>query len=177
LLNNVFSANWAGSFSGGVVSGITTADAQPWDMGNVDTPGSLLSPKSSVLQTTQGVQADPTNVVTGTFSFVDPYDVTVNVLASRLYPAFRQAVIVAEILPITLMGNYHLARANVSAGTPASPAFGKGAANLQVQWGGGFNYTVPAPGLDIDGNPRPTPSRPTGKGYDAGSDQLTSTTP
>ena len=45
-----------------------------------------------------------------------------NILASRTYPAFRQSVIVAELLPPSLMGNYHLAAA-----TPASPARGLGA--------------------------------------------------
>ena len=38
---------------------------------------------------------------------------TVNILASRTYPAFRQAVIVAELLPPSLMGDYHLAPADV----------------------------------------------------------------
>jgi len=100
--------------------------------------------------------------------FKSNYDVTVNVLASRTYPAFRQSVIVAEILPPRLMGDYHL-------GTGSS-ARGAGAASASVIWGSTFTYSVPAPPVDIDGDVRPTV---TGTGsnrtsrYDAGSDQMT----
>ena len=131
LLNNVFNDNRAGSFDGGLVTGITAADANPWDMGNADHPtASALSPRNSVLQTVVGTDVDSANpsatnnTLTSSVPFVDPYDLTVNVLASRLYPAFRQAVIVAEILPITLMGNYHLKDAT-------SPAWGRGASERQ----------------------------------------------
>ncbi|HKC27703.1 MAG TPA: hypothetical protein VKB75_06795, partial [Jatrophihabitans sp.] len=100
--------------------------------------------------------------------FVSEYNVTVNVLASRSYPAFRQSVIVAEILPPKLMGDYHLAA--------GSSARGVGALSTLVNLGGALHYTVSAPALDIDGDARPTV---TGSGqnqtrrYDAGSDQMT----
>jgi len=172
LLNNVFWDNRAGSFSGGFVTGIggTLPDGTPggvnnWDMGVLDVPGALLEPVSSVIQTTTGTLASPTNVVSNDPGLVSPYDVTVNVLASRMYPAFRQAVIVAQQLPPSLMGNYHLL-------SSASPAYGLGAARTTVRWGpggGGWVYQVSAASPDIDGQPRPS-LRPTR--YDAGSDQL-----
>ncbi|HZC72717.1 MAG TPA: hypothetical protein VE442_18610, partial [Jatrophihabitans sp.] len=93
--------------------------------------------------------------------FVGQYDVTVNILASRSYPAFRQAMIVAEILPPSLMGDYHLGA--------GSSARGAGVASTQVTWGTGgnpFRYTVNAATPDVDGDARPTSGR-----YDAGSDQ------
>ncbi len=72
----------------------------------------------------------------------------------------------AEILPPSLMGDYHLA------GT-SSPAYGKGAASTQVAWGPGatgWRYTVASPATDIDGDRRPSLAA---SRYDAGSDQLT----
>jgi hypothetical protein len=118
-----------------------------------------------VIQSTTGIASSPTNVVTDTPGLAAPYDVTVNVLASRMYPAFRQAVIVSQLLPPSLLGNYHLAGVT-------SPARGLGAASTVVRWGPaptGWNYTVSAPHVDIDGQARP--STPSGR-YDAGSDQL-----
>ncbi|MDQ1541012.1 MAG: large repetitive protein, partial [Actinomycetota bacterium] len=174
LFNNVFWDNRAGSFSGGWVYGIanTLPDGSAdtivnWDMGVVDVSGALLNPTNSVLQTTQGTTGDASN------SSVDPgfkaqYDVTVNVLASRSYPAFRQSVIVAELLPPTLMGDYHLAA------TPPSSARGLGKASTTVTWGTSttpITFVVNAPTPDIDGDVRPggTTLNPR---YDAGSDQL-----
>ncbi|MCU1659228.1 MAG: pectin lyase-like protein [Pseudonocardiales bacterium] len=180
LLNDVFWDNRAGSFSGGYVYGIAgtlpdgTADTiNHWDMGVVDVPGALLDPTHSVVQVSDGTTGDASN------SGIDPgfaaqYDVTVNILAARTYPAFRQAVIVAELLPPSLMGDYHLAT-----GSPASSARGLGAASVPVSWGTGtnpFTYTVSAPSSDIDGQPRPTVTGPANnrvRRYDAGSDQMT----
>ena len=173
LLNNVFSDNRAGSFDGGTVSGIgatPTDSVNNWDMGVLDVPGALLSPLNSVLQTTTGINPSPTNTITSSPGFVSPYDVSVNILASRTNPAFRQALIVAQLLPPSLMGDYHLA-----AGPPDSPARGRGAASTTVRWGtptSGWTYTVLAPPADIDGEPRPTPVGLSSR-YDAGSDQMT----
>jgi hypothetical protein len=170
----VFWDNRAGAFSGGYVTGIggTLPNGTPntigrWDMGNADTPGPLLAPTNSVLQTATGVAPDATNS-TADPRLQDPYDVSVNVLASRAYPAFRQAIIVTEILPPNLMGDYHLAT-----GTPVSSARGRGAASVPTVWGTGFlpfRYTVSAPTPDIDGERRPTLNTTR---YDAGSDQMT----
>ncbi|TDU83304.1 SdrD B-like protein [Kribbella voronezhensis] len=180
LLNDVFWDNRAGSFGGGWVYGIggqlpdgTANSVNNWDMGVADVPGALLTPTHSVLQDETGSAPDPSNS-TADPRFVSPYEVTVNVLAVRSYPAFRQAAIVAQLLPPSLMGDFH-----VATGTPTTPARGLGAASAVVRWGTpttGFSYTVPAPSPDIDGQPRPTV---TGvfplqqRRYDAGSDQMT----
>lgn len=174
ILNDVFWDNRAGNFLGGFVYGIadTLPDGSPdtinnWDMGVTDGSG-LLSPLNSVIQTTTGIVSSPTNAVTDTPGLVAPYDVTVNVLASRMNPAFRQAVIVAQILPPSLMGDYHLA-------SSASPAWGLGALRTTVVWGTTgpvgqrFSYTVSAPNRDIDGDTRPSRIRAR---FDAGSDQF-----
>jgi hypothetical protein len=180
VLNDVFSDNRAGTFDGGTVTGITAADASWWDMGASDGSGTI-DPVSSVLQA-----GDSSSVygadATGNVAVADPvpstlfaktYDVSVNVLGLRTYPAFRQAVIIAELLPPTLMGDYHLA------GT-GSAAYGAGRASTVVNWGTfsptranpnrwlGWSYTVTAPTPDIDGDPRPGRL---GR-HDAGSDQL-----
>ncbi|MFK4087734.1 hypothetical protein ACI2LF_26725 [Kribbella sp. NPDC020789] len=176
LLNNVFWDNRAGSFSGGYVYGIggqlpdgTPNSVNNWDMGAADVPDALLTPTHSVLQDATGTVPDATNSADDP-RFVSPYEVSVNILAVRSYPAFREAVVVAQLLPPDLMGDFHLAT-----GTPVSAARGLGAANTVVRWGAGvtgFSYTVAAPSPDIDGQPRPTV---TGlqRRYDAGSDQMT----
>jgi len=174
LLNNVFWDNRAGSFSGGYVYGIggTLPDGSPnsvnnWDIGVADVSGALLAPTHSVIQTPTGTTNDPSNSGADP-GFVANYDVSVNILASRTYPAFRQAAIVAELLPLELMGNYHLA-----AGPPSSSARGLGVASVSANWGS-WSIVATAPAQDIDGDARPTV---TGSGpsqqrrYDAGSDQ------
>ncbi|MGW6194655.1 hypothetical protein ACWF0M_00775 [Kribbella sp. NPDC055110] len=176
LLNDVFWDNRAGSFSGGYVYGIggqlpdgTANSVNNWDMGAADVPGALLTPTHTVLQDLTGTAPDATNASVDP-GFVSPYEVAVNILSVRTYPAFREAVVVAELLPPDLMGDFHLATA-----TPASSARGLGAANTVVRWGtaaNGFSYTVTAPSPDIDGQPRPTGAG-TQRRYDAGSDQMT----
>ncbi len=168
LLNDVFWDNRAGTFQGGWVFGISNKlpdgssdTVNNWDMGIVGDPG-LLHPVGSVIQTTQGTDGGETTTVTDTPGLKDPYDVSVSVLASRTYPAFRQAAIVTELLPPTLLGDYHLT------GT-TSAAYGRGVASTTVAWGAGlfgWQQTVFAPTRDIDGQARPTLRR-----YDAGSDQ------
>ncbi|WP_344115017.1 hypothetical protein [Kribbella alba] len=178
LLNDVFWDNRAGYFSGGYVYGIggklpdgTDNSVNTWDMGTTDVPGALLTPTYSVLQDETGVAPDASNSTVDP-GFVSPYEVSVNILAVRSYPAFREAVIVAQLLPPDLMGDFHLATA-----TPASSARGRGAASTRVGWGStpttGFFYTVAAPSPDIDGQPRPTVTGIFQRRYDAGSDQMT----
>ncbi|HEX3003696.1 MAG TPA: IPT/TIG domain-containing protein, partial [Angustibacter sp.] len=173
LLNNVFWDNRAGSYSGGYVYGIggqlpdgSANDVNNWDMGVADVDGALLTPVNSVLQTTQGVDVGTTNVLSNDPGFKDPYEVTVNILAARGYPAFRQAAIVAELLPPHLQGDYHLTG-------PTSPAYGLGTDFTTVAWDSrpnGWHYAVTAPSRDIDGDVRPSPAP--ALRYDAGSDQL-----
>jgi len=119
IMNDVFWDNRAGSINGvGGVSGITAADANPWDMGAADLSG-LLSPINSVIQTADGTDGGSATTLSNDPLFVAPYDVAVNILPLRTYPGFRQAVIVALIVPPSLMGNYHLLNAT-------SPAYGRG---------------------------------------------------
>ncbi len=170
LLDNVFSDNRAGTFDGGSVTGITAADANYWDLGASDGSGPL-TPLSTVLQdgdTSSFIDnpASAGNRYTTDPKFVSPYDISVNILNLRTYPAFRQAAIVSELLPPSLLGNYHLANST-------SPAYGAGRASTNVAWGTGSTrvfYTVNAATPDIDGNPRPSPAP--ARRYDAGSDQL-----
>ena len=172
LLNDVFWDNRAGSFNGGTVSGTgatlpggVTDSINTWDMGVVDVPGGLLSPVDSVLQTITGTESSSTNTVTDAPGLAAPYDVSVNILNARTNPAFRQAVIVAQLLPPSLMGDYHL-------GGAGSSAWGRGAASTTVPWGPTAGYTVTAPRFDIDGQARPSGTAVPPVRYDAGSDQL-----
>jgi hypothetical protein len=174
LLDNLFWDNRAGTFTDGAVTGIgvrpdgTDGGVENWDMGMIDTPQGNLSPRGSVIQTTRGTDvtaaAPNTNRITDAVSVKEPFDLTVDVLASRTYPAFRQSTIVAQILPPNLLGDYHLT------GT-GSPAYGAGLASLLVVWGTSSNpafrlqYTVSAPGDDREGDSR-------GPRYDAGADQV-----
>ncbi|MEP7088803.1 MAG: hypothetical protein ABI776_01745, partial [Nocardioidaceae bacterium] len=173
ILDDVFSDNRAGSFSGGWVTGIggtlpdgTANDVNHWDMGLADHSGTL-SPVSSVIQSTDGTDGGTNTTVSDTPGFKDPSTVSVDVLASRTYPAFRQSLIIGELLPPTLSSDYHLTGIT-------SPAYGRGAANSTTAWGTGspgWKYQVSVPATDIDGDKRPQGTTRTPR-YDAGSDQL-----
>ncbi|GAA1974470.1 hypothetical protein GCM10009798_39640 [Nocardioides panacihumi] len=173
LLDNVFNDNRAGAFSGGWVTGIggtlpdgSANDVNVWDMGVVD-GGGTLSPAGSLISSDQGTDGGTSTTIAADAGFKDPSDVFVDVLAARSYPAFRQSLIIGELLPPNLSSDYHLV------GT-GSPAYGRGVASTQVTWGTGllgFRYTVSAPSDDIDGQTRPSGTA-TQPRYDAGSDQL-----
>jgi hypothetical protein len=161
LFNNVFWDNRAGTRGGGTVTGIGIAgDATPvnnWDLGVADS-SQLLSPTSSVLQTTTGTNASPSNVVGADPQVVATYDTSVAFAPWRTNPAFVGAILVAVDLPPNLMGDYHLvATGNPPTGSP-SPAFNLGAAS---------KAGVSAPGEDYDRNPRPQLG-----GFDAGADEV-----
>ncbi|KQU69438.1 IPT/TIG domain-containing protein [Phycicoccus sp. Root101] len=165
LLDDLFWDNRAGSYVGGWVRGIggtlpdgTTNDTNNWDMGVMDLPGAQLHPVNSVLQTTTGTDGGASTRVSANPQLRSPYDLTVDVLAARAYPAFRQAAIVTTKLPLTLLGDYHLANGSV--------AIGAGVASTAGPLPG---TTVVAPGTDIDGRNRPTNP---GRRYDAGSAQF-----
>ena len=178
LLDNVFSDNRAGTFVSGYVYGIggklpdgSTNSVNPWDMGVVGDPG-LLHPVASVLQTLKGTDNGVNVTVTDTPGFKDPSpELDVTILASRTYPAFREAVIVTTLLPPRLRADYHITGST-------SAAYGRGAASTSVTYGTQtiFGITVPwlvtvsAPPLDIDNQARPTRVGSSSR-YDAGSDQ------
>ena len=153
LFDNVFWDNRAGSYLGGRITGLgprpdgTDGGIVQWDMGMVDVPVGQLTPTYSVLQTARGTASDPTVTLSDDPGLRNPYDLVVDVLASRTYPAFRLALITAEVLPPTLTGDYHQTG-------PGTPPYGRGTATKQVVWGTGQNpyqYTVTAPTTDIDG--------------------------
>ncbi len=164
LFNDIFFDNRAGRFSGGWVYGIgahpsgTNNDITTWDMGVADNTSIQLVPTYSVLNSTTGFAASPTNLNSDP-KFVQAYGIGVSVLPSRMYPAFRQAVIVTQILPLGLQGDYHLAS--------GSPARGGGTATKLPAWS---STTVKAPTSDIDGQARPSAGTTR---YDVGSDQMT----
>ena len=87
----------------------------------------------------------------------------VDVLSSRTYPAFKLALITAEVLPPTpdraTTTSPGPAHRRTDEAPPASPWCGAPGQNP-------YGYTVQAPTNDIDGQPRPTAGR-----WDAGSDQ------
>ncbi len=160
--NNIFWDNRAGTRAGSTVTGLgITGDASPistWDMGASDASG-LLSPTSSVLQSSTGTNASPTNQVGVDPAVVATYDASVSFNVWRNNPAFIGAILVAVDVPPTLMGNYHL--------KDTSPAVNAGAASKTVG-----ATTVAAPAFDIDGQPRPA-----GGSYDVGADELGQVTP
>ncbi len=176
LLDDLFWDNRAGTFLDGTVTGIgvlpdgTDGGIQNWDMGMTDTRAGVLTPRGSVIQSTDGTDVTPAalkgNRISDVASVKDPYAVSVDVLASRTYPAFRQSTVIAQILPPNLMGDWHLTGAD-------SPAFNAGIAFLDVVWGTSTNvnnrlqYRVSSPTDDLEGTPRPTGTR-----FDAGADQL-----
>jgi hypothetical protein len=163
----VFYDNRAGSWDGYLVSGIGTlpngynGGINNWDMGSIDVVPSgtqplLLAPTNSVIQTTQGYVASGTNTISSSPGFVSPFDLMVDILPSRTYPAFKQSLISGVLLPPGLTGDYHI--------TAASPANNRATRTAKpAPWG---SYSVSPPTLDIDGQ-----TRPTFGGIDAGSDE------
>ncbi|MFB9236029.1 hypothetical protein ACFFWC_10800 [Plantactinospora siamensis] len=157
--NNIFWDNRAGSWNGVYVSGIGSTDApagdpvRHWDMGSADGVGPL-APTNSILQTTDGTAASPTNRVGVDPQVRSAFSASVTIQASRTFPAFRQAVIVLQNVPLTQMGDYHL----VGAGSPAND-LGVGSRTV-----GGV--VVQAPRTDYDGQAR-SATRP-----DSGADEL-----
>jgi hypothetical protein len=156
MFNNIFWDNRAGTWNGLYVSGVGSPDAPAgdtinhWDMGVADTPGAL-SPTNSILQDGTGTVASPTNKLGVDPLVLTPFATTITVQASRTFPSFRQALIVVENVPPSLMGDYHL--------QGASPAVNMGALN---------KAGIAAPAIDYDGQTRPIP---TGSNLDAGADE------
>ncbi|NJM42111.1 MAG: hypothetical protein HC853_15855 [Anaerolineae bacterium] len=158
LFNNIFYDNRAGTWNGSAVTGIGLAgDPFPinvWDMGVAG--GGLLAPTNSILNSTLGTIASPTNQVNVDPNINIPYNTSVIASPWRGDPNFVNTLIVALDVPGALMGDYHLKDAT-------SPANNTGAAN---------KATVNAPSADIDGN-----GRPSGAGYEIGGDELPGGTP
>ncbi len=175
LFNNIFWDNRAGTWDGNNLTGIggmvwsggtQVPDPTPvnaWDMG---VPGTTaqLSPTNSLLQTEtvnhNDVAASATNVLDADPGVKATFDATVSGLPWRGNPNFVASVIVAQDLPVTIMGDYHLA------GT-SSPAFNAGAASKTVPSYQRPPTTLSAPTTDIDHEVRPAFG-----GVDAGADEI-----
>ena len=159
LFNNIFYNNWAGTNTGGIVTGISSGDANPWDMGSL-TPGILLSPTNSILQSNLGVVASPTNQILNP-NVAATYDIP---MSFTNWGAFVTTTMTTVELPPSLVGNYHLLNSS-------SPAHDSGAASKAVP-----SYQQPpapnlaAPAIDIDNQ-----GRPGGSGFDMGADEVDGT--
>jgi len=170
MLNNVFSDNYAGTYFGGLETGITDADANRWDVGIPDNPQGLrLTMNNSWYQNATDTVSSPTNKVgadsVNAVKVKGDFSIGVNILASRQFPAFRQAAITTAVFPYSLLGQFDLAT--------GSDAIGMGASAMTATWGTTPPFiapvTVTAPPVDLHGATRPTGTR-----YDAGSAQATS---
>ncbi len=166
LFNNVFWDNRAGTWdaAAGMIRGVGSTDllGQPdptpinhWDMG---VPGTAfqLSPTNSILQTEtppdhNDVVSSPTNKPDQDPLVTSTYDASILALPWRGNPNFIANVIVAQDVPVTIMGDYHIS------GT-GSPAFNMGAASKSG---------VSAPTFDIDRQARPALG-----GFDSGADEF-----
>lgn len=156
LFNNIFWDNRAGTRAGTTVTGIgISGDVTPifyWDLGTADGSG-LLSPTNSLLQTSLGTIADPTNLVGPVANpmVISTYDTSIALSVWRNNPNFVGALLVAVEVPPNLLGNYHL--------SSVSPAIDFGAAS---------KAGVSAPPFDYDNQGRPAPGSPT---FDSGADE------
>ena len=147
LFNNIFWDNRAGTRAGTGVTGLSTTDANYWDIGDADGVGTL-APTNSVIQQAAGTHpytASPTNS-TADPTVVTPYDVAVTFNAWRNNPAFLGAIMISADLPPTLMGDYHM--------KAGSPAIDLGAATKAVPSYQQAPATLPAPTSDIDAQTR-----------------------
>lgn len=90
--NNVIWDNRAGAFDGIAIHGISDGDANVWDIGSVDEPGSLVDVRTSVLSSTTGTTGDASNSAVDP-KFASPYTLSVHADARRSFVAFRQTVI------------------------------------------------------------------------------------
>ena len=169
LFNNIFWDNRAGTWNPGtgLISGIgLTGDPAPvnhWDMG---VPGTTfqLAPTNTILQgeTTShnDVVASPTNKVGQDPLVNQTYDASVSALPWRGNPNFVANVIVAQDVPVSIMGDYHLSGTgssayNAGAASKAAPAYQQPPASIA------------APAFDIDNQPRPALG-----GFDSGADEF-----
>ncbi|MEZ4656130.1 MAG: right-handed parallel beta-helix repeat-containing protein [Caldilineaceae bacterium] len=175
LFNNIFYDNRAGTWDGGNIvgiggliwsNGVQVPDPTPanhWDMG---APGTAfqLSPTNSILQTEttnhNDVVASPTNKVDQDPAVVATFDTSVMGLPWRGNPNFVANTIVAQDVPVTIMGNYHLLN-------NTSPAIDMGATSKAAPSYQQPPASIAAPAFDIDNQTRPALT-----GYDSGADEF-----
>ena len=160
LFDNIFSGNLAGTWNGTTVTGIDPANApNDWELGSGDA-GVTLTPTNSIIANPTGFANSPTNKIGSDPLVKAAFGVGVQILTSRTFPSFREAVIVAKSVDPALQGDYHL----VGATSPASRSGAVSKVNPNPPGG-----VVPAPGTDFDGQTRPQP-RPSAP--DIGADEV-----
>ena len=172
--SNLFAGNLAGTWNGGTqkVTGITAADANPWDAGSLEpllgktgattTTALPLAWSSSYWQASADPNGNlspaPAAADTATPGVVKAYDVSVVIETNRAFPNFRQAVMVANVVAPDVTGDYHLTAANGHGGPisqfPSVPVFPSTTGTRH----------------DIDNQPRPVTSGVLNA--DAGADQV-----
>jgi len=178
--NNIFCDNRAGRWDGANILGIGytnvmgQTDPGPinyWDFGadgpyNQQPTNSIVQPQPTTnpglaptfRPTANGNKACPTNLAT---LFKSLYDTSILALPWRGDNHFVGNVIIAQDVPATLMGNYHL----LNGSTLANNA---GAASKAVPTWQQPPTTLSAPSTDIDHE-----ARPTGGGFEIGADETT----
>ena len=178
MFNNIFCDNRAGQWDGANITGIGyvnvagQTDPNPinyWDFG-VDGPF-VLQPTNSIIQpqpttnpgldpayrpTANGNKACPANLAS---LFKSLYETSILAFPWRGDAHFVGNVIIAQDVPATIMGNYHLANGstianNAGAASKALPSWQQPPA------------TRPAPAFDIDNQPRPSSG-----GFEIGADE------
>ena len=164
LFNNIFWDNRAGSRGINTVLGISSGDANPWDIGVIGGVGSL-APTNSIIQQNSGTYpytTSPTNASVNP-AVLSTYDVGLSFTSWRTNVNFIGAIMVTADLPPNLLGNYHI--------PAASPAYNTGAASKAVPAYQQAPTTLNAPAFDIDNDGRP------GFGsFDKGADEVPATT-
>jgi uncharacterized repeat protein (TIGR01451 family) len=191
MFNNVFADNRAGwaelpttvNFNESAIHGIgdplDTAAVQRWDMGVVGGTGALAPTNSVLNSSTTLVNAVPAGVVTasptnsvipgtidgtspaGGIGFVNPQDFLIDSLMWRNNTNTSFPVIVAHMVPVNMLADYHLL-------ATGSRAFNLGANSKAVPTYQRPPNTLNAPTYDIDGD-----GRPAAGGFDSGADELT----
>ncbi len=158
----------ADNFNTSAIKGIggpgDTTAIQRWDMGVVGGSGAQLSPTNSVLNTSthigqrrcggwRDLQPDQPGhprdhdgaSPAGGIGFVNPQDFLVDSLMWRTNTRHSFPVMVAHMVPVNLLADYHLL-------APTGIAFNNGAASKA---GGVPSGTTPAPNHDVDNQGRP----------------------
>ena len=160
--DNIIVGNLAGTWDPGlgIVTGIgadgDTTAKNIWDVGSVETLANKIQSSYSIFS-----KADPQLDTTAAGNqvgvtdpgVVAPYTVSAQIITSRTFPSFRQAVIVVNPVSPSVQGDYHLTTASVANGAGGSLV------------GGGQGTASGTPtvstivrtqmGHDIDGDTRP----------------------
>ena len=146
--------NGAGGPFGFIGSGNTTNARTNAQLQHVRIGSESYLAADNIVATTDGAGATPAN---GGVGFVNPQDFLIDSLSWRVNTNVSFPVIVAHMVPINLLADYHLRK-------DASTVFARQVGVASASLGG---TTVTAPTTDIDGE-----SRGGVAGYDRGADQI-----